>query len=125
LGSWPRISIISGRSAVAVASGDFNGDGLTDLAATNPNTPRAGPQQGSGRSGKHPAWQWPGRPNDFPRGWPWGFRRAGTIPSARPYPAAIVAVDFDRDGFDDVFERWTRPGATVLLFNAAGLKECT
>ena len=100
---FSKFARIDAGGANALASGDFNGDGIPDLVAVNPTT------------GNIDVWM--GEKDGT-------FRRAQSYPSGDT-PYAIVAGDFNRDGRLDVAVTnvsWSgrAPSVTVFLGNGDG-----
>ena len=81
----------AGRSPTSIAVGDFNKDGLVDIAVVSMNSPSKNRGEGPGEliiflgkgdgTFKDDTWD---------------------IPSMHPFPAGIGVADFDRNGYDDI-----------------------
>lgn len=102
----------AGRSPASIAVGDFDKDGIIDVAVVSLNSRPS--RRGEG----------PGELVVF-RGLGDGtFSRAWAIPSPRPFPAGIGVADFDGNGYDDiVIGNNTRgtSGISVFFFGAEGV----
>ena len=96
----PALSVFVGAQPDGVAVGDFNGDGLPDLAATANNPDRVVFLAGDGAGGFSPL-------GSFPTG-------GGTSPH-RP-----VAADLDGDGDDDVAVTLQNVNQVRIILNTGG-----
>ncbi len=78
----PESPVATGAGPTAVATGDFNGDGIADLAVTNSGTANVSILLGDGSGGFAPA---PGSPL-----------------AGGPFPVAVATGDFNGDGIADL-----------------------
>ena len=94
---FSKFAKIDAGGANALASGDFNGDGILDLVTVNPTTGNID--------------VWLGREDGT-------FQRAHSYPSGDT-PYAVVAHDFDRDGRLDLAVTnvsWSGRAPSVVVF---------
>lgn len=101
----------SGRSPAAIATGDFNGDGIPDVAVVNWNGLTGTPDVLLGTLAV------------FLGAGDGTFRQVWTLESRFPSPTGIAVADFDRNGYDDIVigtnsDRGT--GVSVFFFDAQG-----
>jgi Bacterial type II and III secretion system protein/FG-GAP-like repeat len=105
----------AGNAPSFVATGDFNGDGVTDFAVTDSGAPSTS-STGTGVAGNAVSIYF-GNPNTSQVNVGSGTFTAQTLYPAGNGPTSIAVADFNQDGFLDLAVSDTTDNAVTLLFN--------
>jgi hypothetical protein len=105
----------AGNAPAFVATGDFNGDGVTDIAVADSGAPSTS-STGTGVAGNAVSIYF-GNPNSSQLNVGNGTFTAQTLYPAGTGPTSIAVADFNEDGFLDLAVSDSTDNAVTLLFN--------
>jgi hypothetical protein len=111
----PNSPYAAGNTPVFVATGDFNGDGVTDIAVADNGAPSTS-STGAGVAGNAISIYF-GNPNSSQLNVGNGTFTAQTLYPAGTGPTSIAVADFNEDGFLDLAVSDSTDNAVTLLFN--------
>jgi hypothetical protein len=111
----PNSPYAAGNTPVFIATGDFNDDGVTDLAVAD-NGPPSTSSGGAGVAGNAVSVYF-GNPNASQVNFGNGTFTAQNLYPAGTSPTSIAVADFNQDGFADLAVSDSADNAVTLLFN--------
>jgi Bacterial type II and III secretion system protein/FG-GAP-like repeat len=111
----PNSPYAAGNTPVFIATGDFNGDGVTDLAVAD-NGPPSTSSSGTGVAGNAVSIYF-GNPNTTQVNFGNGTFSAQNLYAAGTSPTSIAVADYNQDGFLDLAVSDSSDNAVTLLFN--------
>jgi hypothetical protein len=111
----PQSPYVVGNTPAFVATADFNGDGVTDLAIANSGAPSTA-TNGTGVTGNSVTIFF-GNPNPNQIDTGNGTFTAPATYAAGTGPTSIAVADFNQDGFPDIALSDSTDNAVTILFN--------